>query len=261
MTPLGPDISLIKTTLQSWLDLFTQYSNEIFGAHQQPKLDELRNQLQRLEPLVTSYVLQICGNGVITTGSFGVRQQIRFNALFATAVMGGNNEDHLNFYDYKDSITSMLNSALGRIDARLWPPKNPNPTLIIRDDTLRERCLDLLQAQGNFDRVIREATTILEDRIRNKVPHDTLAKLIPQSADQTGENLINRLFSPDKPVIVFSDSKEERIAFYRVLVGINSFLRNPHHHKIDDAIEWSWAWSITGFIDQLLYFVDNCSIS
>jgi hypothetical protein len=254
-----PEIDLAKTTLQSWLDLFTQYSDEIFGDHQQPKLDKLRNQLQRLEPMVTQYMLQICGNGVINTGSFGIRQQIPFSALFATAVGGGNNESRLNFYNYKAAVISVLNNALGRIEAGLWPKKNMNPTLIIRDDALAQRYLDLLRAQGNYDRVIREATTILEDRIRTKVPHETLAKIIPNSADQTGDNLINRLFSPDKPIITISDNKNERISFFRILLGVNSFLRNPYHHTIDNTIEWSWAWSVVGFIDQLLYFIDGCT--
>ncbi|PIU64847.1 MAG: hypothetical protein COS84_07750, partial [Armatimonadetes bacterium CG07_land_8_20_14_0_80_40_9] len=38
----------------------------------------------------------------------------------------------------------------------------------IQDQELKDRCLDLLSAVANFDRVINQATLILEDRIRKK---------------------------------------------------------------------------------------------
>lgn len=255
------DVDHVKHVLQSFLGLFNEYSDEIFGTHQEDRLDNLRGQLQRMEAEVTRYLLQIVGDGVIVTGSFGIRQQIAHRDLLTTALMGGNNELALNFGDYDDCVTSLLNRALGRIDAGLWPPIEPEPTLVIRDVTLRQRCFDLLRAPGNFDRVIREATVILEDRIRSKVSHVTLARLIPQSADQSGEKLINKLLSPNTPVIVFSGDKDARVAFHKMLLGINAFLRNPHHHRLDDTVEWSWAWSIVGLIDQLIYLIDNCTTS
>ena len=38
----------------------------------------------------------------------------------------------------------------------------------IHDKELRDRCLDLLEAKGKYDRVINQATLVLEDRIRTK---------------------------------------------------------------------------------------------
>ena len=255
------DVTQIEQLLQSFLDLFKQYSEEIFGNRQQARLDELRSKLQRMEPKVTHYVIEIVGHGTVVVGSMGYRQGIAHSDLLATALMGGNNELSHNFRDYESSVEMMLNRALGNIEAGLWPPEETEPTLVIRDTVLRQRCFDLLGAPGNFDRVIREATVILEDRIRNKVSHDTLTRLIPTSGDQIGENLINKLFSPDDPVIIFSDEKDARIAFRKMLIGINAFLRNPYHHRLDDKVEWSWAWSIIGFIDQLLFEIENCRTS
>ena len=119
---------------------------------------------------------------------------------------------------------------------------------------------DLLMAPGSYDRVIREATVVLEHRMRNKVPHEVLARLIPNSADQTGENLVNRLFSPDEPQLVFSSDRSRRIAFHRMLLGIVSYLRNPYHHEIDPSTDWSWAWSAVGLIDRVLADVEGCSV-
>lgn len=255
-----PNLQEIKKTLTSFLDIFTEYSDEIFGDHRRDRLDDLRTRLQRQASPVTQLLLDIVGHITFTFGSFGRSSNVALRDLLSTAVMGGNNELTHNFYDYKALVQSVLNRALGMIESGLWPTKEPKPILIIHDDESRNRCADLLGAPGAFDRVIREATTILENRIRSRPPPETLSRLIPNSADQTGENLVNKLFNPDNPILVISSDKGRRIAFYKILIGVFSYLRNPYHHQIDSATEWSWAWSTVGFIDQLLSDVESCSI-
>ena len=255
-----PNLQEIKKTLTSFLDIFTEYSEEIFGEHRQDRLDDLRTKLQRQVDSVTHLLLDIVGDSTFVISSFGRSMNIALRYLLSSALMGGNNELTHNFYDYKAPVLSVLNRALGIIDSGLWPPKEPKPILIIHDDELRNRCADLLGAPGAFDRVIREATTILENRMRSKPSHETLSRLIPNSSDQTGENLVNKLLSPDNPVLVISSDKGRRVAFYKILIGAFSYLRNPYHHKIDPTTEWSWAWSTVGFIDRLLSDVDSCSV-
>jgi hypothetical protein len=138
----------------------------------------------------------------------------------------------------------------------LYEPETPTPVLVIHDEELKSRTSDLLAAPGNFDRVIREATTILEDRIRRKVPFDDLAKLIPAAGDQTGDALVNRLANPSSPIIVFGEHHVQTRLF-RMLGAVIAYLRNPVHHAIDDSVKWSWAWSVVGLIDQLLEQVAN----
>lgn len=250
----------IIKSLTSFLEMFKEYSGEIFDKHRQERLDDLRTKLQHQAPLITKLLLDIVGNVVVTIGSFGRPTNIPLRDLLSSALMGGNNELTHNFYDYKAPILSILNRALGMIESGLWPSKEPKPILIIHDDELRNRCADLLGAPAAFDRVIREATTILENRIRNKPSHETLSRLILNSADQTGENLVNKLLSPENPILVISSDKGKRVAFHKILIGVFSYLRNPYHHQIDPATEWSWAWSTVGFIDQLLSDVDSCSV-
>lgn len=254
------DLENIRKTLSYFLKTFNEYSDEIFDEHRQDLLDELRTNLQRQAPSVTQLLLNIVDNIIFTIGSLGYYRDVALRDLLPSALMGGNNELTHNFYDYKAPILSVLNRALGIIDSGLWPPKEPKPILIIHDGELRNRCADLLGAPGAFDRVIREATTILENRIRSKASHETLSRLIPNSADQTGENLVNKLLSPDNPVLVISSDKGKRVSFYKILIGALSYLRNPYHHQIDSATEWSWAWSTVGFIDRLLSDVDSCSV-
>ncbi len=251
----------IKDSLKSFLDTFNAYSDEIFGESRRDHLDDLRTKLQRQEPLITKHILDIIEDRIFRLGSFGYSQTVSLRDLLPSALMGGNNELPHNFYDYKAPVTSVLTRALGMIESGLWPSKEPKPILIIRDEEMKDRCSDLLSAPGAYDRVIREATTVLEDRIRNKPSYETLSRLIPNSADQRGENLVNKLFNPDNPILVISSEKDQRVAFYKVLVGIFSYLRNPYHHHIDSTTEWSWAWSSVGFIDNLLDAIGKCTIN
>jgi len=257
-----PQAIVVRKQLESYLHVFTEYSREVFGDHRREQLDDLRLQLQRQEPRITAHIISILGDGVFgIPRPFSQPTPIAHRDVLALAVAGGNNEEPHNFRDYKPAVEMLVNGAIGTIDAELWPPTEPKSTLIIKDTVLRQRCFDLLGAPGNFDRVIREATIIMEDKTRNKVSHDTLTKLIPQSGDQTGEKLINKLFAPSNPIIIFSEDKDTRIAFHKMLIGINAFLRNPHHHRLDDRVEWSWAWSVIGFIDKLLHEIDSCTTS
>lgn len=255
------DLNEIKDSLKSFLETFNEYSDEIFGERRRDCLDDLRAKLLRQQPIITKYLMDMLGNISFRLGSFGVFHTLSIQELLPSALMGGNNEETHNFYDYKAPVTSVLIRALGMIESGLWPPKERKPILIIRDEELKNRCSDLLSAPGAYDRVIREATTVLEDRIRNKPSHETLSRLIPNSADQSGEHLVNKLFNPDNPILVISSEKDKRVAFYKVLVGIFSYLRNPYHHHIDSTTEWSWAWSSVGFIDNLLDAIDNCTIN
>ena len=72
----------------------------------------------------------------------------------------------------------------------------------IKDNDLKNRCADLLSAPGNFDRVINQATLVLEDRIRTKSGIDKPPAGVP---------LVNTALNPDltKTVIKVSENQEE----------------------------------------------------
>lgn len=250
----------IKDALESFRKMFNEYAKEVFGDHRRDHLDGLRNQLQQQEPQITKFVLDILGDSTFAFGSFGYRATLYRRDLLSAALLGGNNELPHNFHDYNALVMSTLNKAIGALEAGLLPPQEPTPVLIIGDNELRQRCSDLLSAPGNYDRVIREATTILEDRIRNKCPHDLFSRLIPHSADQAGENLVNKIFAPDNPALSISSERLKRIAFHKMMLGIVSYLRNPYHHNLDPSTEWSWAWSTVGLIDRLLADIESCVV-
>jgi hypothetical protein len=246
-----------KELLQTFLTKFITYADEL---RKEPRnhstIFELRTELQRLEPSITPLLVEDVGpSTTFRLSNLGV---VGISAILPTAIAGGNNEESVNFYIIKNAAIASLNHAIGKIDAGLWPKI---PTLLIHDRELRERCADLLKAPQYYDRVIREATSILENRIRTKPSHEILSRIIPNSNDQQGRNLIDKLLNPDNPILLIDSDKNIRVKFRDILVGVMSYLRNPFHHKIDDQTTWSWAWSTVGFIDGLLNEIDNCKVS
>lgn len=251
----------VKDALKSFLKMFNQYAKEVYGDHRRDRLDKLRISLQQQTSEVTSYLLEILGDATFAFGPSWQRSTLSLRDLLSASLLGGNNELPHNFRNYEALATSALNKAIGTIEAGLWPPKELAPVLVIKDDELRSRCSDLLQAPGNYDRVIREATTVLENRLRSKPPHALLAQLIPNAADQMGDNLVNKLLSPNSPILVISSEKRKQLAFHRIMLGAVSYLRNPYHHSLDPYTEWSWAWSTVGFIDRLLADIEICVVT
>jgi len=160
-------------------------------------MDRAAAKLRRAAPKVAGIVETVLRTRTTRRG----HELISYMDLFGIVAAHGSGTTR-EFFDTFYAVANLaLDQAIGMLDAGLWPPELPPPVLQIRDKELRERCGDLLGAPDNYDRVIREATTILEDRLRGKPPSELLAQLIPNAADQRGERLINRLCNPDKPVV------------------------------------------------------------
>jgi len=149
--------------------------------------------------------------------------------------------------------------AIGAVQGGLYPRRAPASVLMIADEELKRRCVPLLSGSQPFDTALREATTILETRIRTKVPQSVLAERLPDARQHTGEKLVDGLFKPGDPAIMVSDEQMERVAFRKALIGFISYVRHPVYHSISDDVEVSWAWSVVsgqwsvvGTVDRLL---------
>ena len=123
----------------------------------------------------------------------------------------------------------------------------------IKDEELISRCADILTASSNFDRVINQASQVLEDRIRTK---SNLGRSF------TGIRLINTALNSDstKSVLIVSENNEEHEGFCHICRGIMLAFRNPTHHYLSDSFEREDALKFTTFIDNLLQIVDKCKI-
>ena len=255
-------------TLESFLEAFKEYVKAISDSGKPLRVtgprdrqvvspEAMLSQLRRKEPVVTDILLRVIAHHpVLSVSSRGGLVKVSLRDILPNMLLGGTT----NLRDFGGHAVACIEKGIGTLESPLWPPKTPTPVLVIHDAELRQRCEDLLRAPSNYDRVVREATTVLENRIRQRPPFEVLAKVIPNSADQTGENLVNRLFNPDNPVLSISSDRTRRIAFRNILVGVVSYLRNPSHHQLDDATGWSWAWSTVGLIDHLLAVIDSCTV-
>lgn len=123
----------------------------------------------------------------------------------------------------------------------------------IKDEELKSRCSDILSAPDNFDRVINQATLVLEDRIRTK------SKL----TDLIGVNLVNKAINsdPEKSVLQTSDNPEEHEGIAHICRGIILSFRNPTHHKIIENYSREDALKFCAFIDSLLLIIDKSKLN
>lgn len=120
----------------------------------------------------------------------------------------------------------------------------------IRDQELRERCADLIVGAGPFDRVINQATLVLEERLRNRAGLDR---------SNFGPGLVNAAVKsdPTESLIVFSTMKAEQEGYANILRGIMQALRNETHHTTGGDFSREDALSICGFIDRILRLIDQ----
>lgn len=123
----------------------------------------------------------------------------------------------------------------------------------IQDEQLKARCADLLSAPGNFDRVINQATLVLEDRIRTKSG---------STSGAVGAPLVNEVVKadPSKSKLKISDDKNEQEGYASILRGVVGAYRNPTHHQLLDHITREEALKVCAFIDGLLKIVDGATV-
>jgi len=114
----------------------------------------------------------------------------------------------------------------------------------IKDEELKSRCADILTASSNFDRVINQASQVLEDQIRTKSGLDR---------SFVGIKLINKALNTDrsKSVLIVSENNEEHEGFCHICRGIMLAFRNPTHHYLSDSFKREDALKFTAFIDNL----------
>ena len=120
---------------------------------------------------------------------------------------------------------------------------------LIQDAELKSRCSDLLSASDHFDRVINQATQVLEERLRLKAP---------ECSDEIGIRLVNAAIknNPNDSPVKFSDDQNEQEGYASIMRGIVGAFRNTSHHRFLANVSREQALQICAFIDNLLAALD-----
>jgi len=124
----------------------------------------------------------------------------------------------------------------------------------IEDSELRDRCSDILSARGNFDRVINQATLVLEDRIRHKAGSDRTTVGVKLVSEALGGD-------PSTARLAISPHSDEQEGITHILRGIMIGFRNPTHHQLGSRISREEALKVCCFIDFLLGILDTASVA
>lgn len=125
------------------------------------------------------------------------------------------------------------------------------PSALIRDADLAERCADLIDADAHYDRVIREASTILESRVRHRTG---------LSAD-SGVPLMQQAFSAKNPVIRLSDHAGEQQGAMEIYTGVLRLFRNGVGHRLVGTITQERALQFAVMVDLLLAMINEASVT
>lgn len=131
---------------------------------------------------------------------------------------------------------------VAKLRRELQIAKKTLPSLIA-DDELRQRCGDLLSAEGHYDRVIREACVILENRVR---------AAINANKDVIGTALMENAFGPKNKLLIFSTLDQEQVGVMQIYRGVMAFFRNSAGHHIIDDYSQDDALRFVAWIDLLL---------
>lgn len=124
-------------------------------------------------------------------------------------------------------------------------PSGPEGILSIRvsDRDLRARCLDILAGRGPYDRVVREASVVLEHRVR---------LLAGADSNLRGTALMQEAFGLRAPLLRLSDDQSVQQGAMELYRGVMASMRNPAGHSLRTDFSRDDAARFVVMIDLLL---------
>lgn len=138
------------------------------------------------------------------------------------------------------------------------PVTAPQPAPVeIADEELRRRCLDLLGAEGDYDRAIDQACRVLETRVRGSIGN----RKDRNGNELIGTALMQEAFRPDQAILRLSADANEQRGAMELYRGIIAFFRNSAGHRVIDTYTRDDARRFVGFVDLLLGMVTSASSS
>ena len=124
--------------------------------------------------------------------------------------------------------------------------------LLITDGDLKRRCADILKARGPYDRAVREASTVLEVRLKS---------LSGIKGKVNSAELIARALHPPRALLRVSPDDAEQEGFFSVCKGFMLAFRNPSHHQLTDGLTREDALRLCGLVDLLLRILGTAQLN
>ena len=135
------------------------------------------------------------------------------------------------------------------------PIRVPATRVELLDPELRRRCADLYEQfsgdpadQDRFDTVLREASTVLEERIR---------RVSGLPAHLHGLDLVSAAFAPDNGELIVSIDRNEQEGAHLLFRGYFGFIRNTVGHHLVAAYTRERAAQVLGYADYLLFLLSQ----
>jgi len=125
----------------------------------------------------------------------------------------------------------------------------------IEDSELQKRCGDiLLEATGKFDRVINQATQVLEDRIKKKAGLDKTTLI--------GLPLVSKAIHSkiENTIIIFSENADIQEQYSALFKGVIGVYRNSTHHGTEYECTREDSLKFCAYIDMLLKEIENSNV-
>jgi hypothetical protein len=121
---------------------------------------------------------------------------------------------------------------------------------LLSDPQLKRRCATYFTASHSFDRAFREATTVLEDRLRK----------LGGVKGGTPEKLIAQTLNPPKHLLEVSDHADVQTGFFHLVLGLHLVFRNPTHHGLNDQLTREDALRFCGSVDTVLGILGKAQV-
>lgn len=158
--------------------------------------------------------------------------------------------DHLPLLMPEPSKQGGSRTSKATTRSRTKDPISAAIDYLISDEELKSRCTRLLKSRKHHDTVFREATTVLENRIKSKAR--ITGRIDPAP-------LVDTALNPNlsRAILIFSDEASEQQGFHHLCKGIVLAFRHEAHHNLDDDVSQVDALRFCSFIDILLVMLDR----
>ncbi len=124
---------------------------------------------------------------------------------------------------------------------------------LLTDGDLRSRCSDLLRRGKHLDRAVREAMTVLEDRLRRRTGLD-------KSKEPSRAGLVRRALHHGTGMLDLGVDRAEQEGVFNVCLGLMAVFANPAHHALRDDVARGEALAICGMVNWVLVLLESARV-